>query len=159
MLSWKVSWSKLEARLEIVPAVDGTGLLASGTSGRQNQEISGAVSAAFQLHPGRQDILPQLLRNRHHHHAGIGLMTPNQVHYGQADQIHAARQTTPDGASSRNPERLVRKANRLQIRSRLESTEPPANHSSLNIKQDCLRIAGTFRPGSPMPSPVSQRPR
>ena len=30
--------------------------------------------------------------NREHHHAGIGLMTPDQVHYGQADAIHAARQ-------------------------------------------------------------------
>jgi transposase InsO family protein len=47
--------------------------------------------------------------NQDHHHAGIGLMTPNQVHYGQADQIHAARQITLDGAFSRNPERFVRK--------------------------------------------------
>jgi putative transposase len=47
--------------------------------------------------------------NQNHHHAGIGLMTPDQVHYGQADQIHAARQTTLDGAFSRNPERFVRK--------------------------------------------------
>lgn len=47
--------------------------------------------------------------NQDHHHAGIGLMTPDQVHYGQADQIHAARQITLDGAFSRNPERFVRK--------------------------------------------------
>jgi putative transposase len=26
--------------------------------------------------------------------AGIGLMTPDQVHYGQADEVHAARQKT-----------------------------------------------------------------
>jgi putative transposase len=31
---------------------------------------------------------------RDHHHAGIGLMTPDQVHYGQADQVHAARDCT-----------------------------------------------------------------
>jgi transposase len=40
--------------------------------------------------------------------AGIGLMTPNQVHYGQADAIHAARQNTLDGAFNRNPKRFVR---------------------------------------------------
>ena len=32
--------------------------------------------------------------NRHHHHPGIGLMTPDQVHYGQADDVYAARQKT-----------------------------------------------------------------
>ena len=47
--------------------------------------------------------------NQDHHHAGLGLMTPDQVHYGQADEVHAARQITLDGAFSRNPERFVRK--------------------------------------------------
>jgi putative transposase len=30
--------------------------------------------------------------NQDHHHLGIGLMTPDQVHYGQADEIHGTRQ-------------------------------------------------------------------
>jgi putative transposase len=47
--------------------------------------------------------------NQEHHHAGIGLMTPDQVHYCQADTIHAARQNTLDSAFNRNPERFVRK--------------------------------------------------
>ena len=47
--------------------------------------------------------------NRDHHHAGIGLMTPDQVHYGQADAIHAARQNILDRAYAANPERFVRK--------------------------------------------------
>jgi transposase InsO family protein len=47
--------------------------------------------------------------NQDHHHAGIGLMTPDQVHYGQADEIHTARQNTLDAAFDRNPERFVRK--------------------------------------------------
>jgi len=47
--------------------------------------------------------------NQEHHHAGIGLMTPDQVHYGQTDAIHAARQNTLDGAFNKNPERFVRK--------------------------------------------------
>ncbi len=48
--------------------------------------------------------------NQDHHHAGIGLMTPDQVHYGQADQVYAARQTTLDHAFRRNPERFVNKS-------------------------------------------------
>ena len=45
--------------------------------------------------------------NNDHHHLGIGLMTPNQVHYGQADEIYAARQTTLDQAFKQHPERFV----------------------------------------------------
>jgi transposase InsO family protein len=48
--------------------------------------------------------------NRDHHHAGIGLMTPDQVHYGQADAVHAARQETLNRAFRLNPQRFVRKA-------------------------------------------------
>ena len=36
-------------------------------------------------------------------------MTPDQVHYGQADAIHTARQNTLDGAFNGSPERFVRK--------------------------------------------------
>jgi transposase InsO family protein len=48
--------------------------------------------------------------NQDHHHAGIGLMTPDQVHYGQTDAVHAARQQTLDQAFRENPERFVKKA-------------------------------------------------
>ena len=44
-----------------------------------------------------------------HHHSGIGLMTPDQIHFGQADTIHAARQTALDAAFLSTPERFVRK--------------------------------------------------
>ena len=37
-------------------------------------------------------------------------MTPNQVHYGQADQVYAARQVTLDTAFRQNPERFVNSA-------------------------------------------------
>ena len=47
--------------------------------------------------------------NRDHHHGGIGLMTPNQVHYGQVEAVHAARQLTLDRAFRENPERFVNK--------------------------------------------------
>jgi putative transposase len=36
-------------------------------------------------------------------------MTPNQVHYGQADAVHAARQATLDSAFHENPARFVNK--------------------------------------------------
>jgi putative transposase len=51
-----------------------------------------------------------LLYNQHHHHVGIGLMTPDQVHYGQADQVHAQRQRTLDQAFHAKPERFVNKS-------------------------------------------------
>jgi putative transposase len=48
--------------------------------------------------------------NQEHHHVGIGLMTPDQVHYGQAKVVHAARQDVLAQAYQANPERFVRKA-------------------------------------------------
>lgn len=50
--------------------------------------------------------------NQHHHHLGIGLMTPDQVHYGQAAEIHAARHKTLDNAFRANPNRFVNNAPR-----------------------------------------------
>jgi transposase InsO family protein len=47
--------------------------------------------------------------NEEHHHAGIGLMTPDQIHFGQAEAVYAARQETLDAAFISTPERFVRK--------------------------------------------------
>jgi putative transposase len=47
--------------------------------------------------------------NQDHHHVGIGLMTPDQVHYGQAPAVHAARQDVLNMAYQANPERFVGK--------------------------------------------------
>jgi len=47
--------------------------------------------------------------NQDHHHAGLGLMTPDQVHYGQADAVYDARQKTLNQAFRENPERFVQK--------------------------------------------------
>ncbi len=47
--------------------------------------------------------------NQEHHHVGIGLMTPDQVHYGQTDAVYAARQATLAIAFQQNPERFVNK--------------------------------------------------
>ena len=48
--------------------------------------------------------------NRDHHHAGIGLMTPDQVHYGQTDAVHAARQATLATAFREISARFVNKS-------------------------------------------------
>jgi putative transposase len=48
--------------------------------------------------------------NQDHHHVGIGLMTPDQVHFGQADVVHAARQNVLTQAYQANPERFVSNA-------------------------------------------------
>jgi putative transposase len=45
--------------------------------------------------------------NEEHHHSGIGLLTPAQLHTGQGATIHAARQETLHAAYAAHPERLV----------------------------------------------------
>ncbi len=47
--------------------------------------------------------------NQEHHHVGLGLMTPDQVHYGQVDVVHAARSRTLNSAFEATPERFVNK--------------------------------------------------
>jgi putative transposase len=46
--------------------------------------------------------------NNDHYHSGIGLMTPAQVHYGQADEVQTRRQQVLDVAYAAHPERFVR---------------------------------------------------
>jgi putative transposase len=46
--------------------------------------------------------------NTEHHHGGIGLLTPEILHYGRADNVIAQRQAVLSQAYERNPERFVR---------------------------------------------------
>jgi putative transposase len=46
--------------------------------------------------------------NRQHRHSGIGLLTPETMHLGQADAALAARQIVLDRAHRARPERFVR---------------------------------------------------
>jgi putative transposase len=50
--------------------------------------------------------------NQDHHHAGIGLMTPDQVHYGQADDVHAAATADPRSRLRRQARALRQEATR-----------------------------------------------
>jgi putative transposase len=47
--------------------------------------------------------------NLEHHHSGIALLTPADVHFGRAEQITTARAVVLDGAYAVHPERFVRK--------------------------------------------------
>jgi putative transposase len=45
--------------------------------------------------------------NTEHRHSGLGLLTPDAVHHGLADELQAARQRVLDEAFTRHPERFV----------------------------------------------------
>jgi len=47
--------------------------------------------------------------NTEHHHSALGWLTPEVVHYRQADQVRAARQEVLNEAYLINPDRFVRK--------------------------------------------------
>jgi len=47
--------------------------------------------------------------NLAHHHSGIGLLVPADVHHGRAEQVQAARAKVLTGAYTAHPKRFVRK--------------------------------------------------
>jgi putative transposase len=51
--------------------------------------------------------------NHEHHHSGLGLLTPADVHYGRAEAVLAQRQTVMQQAYERHPERFVNGLPRL----------------------------------------------
>ena len=63
--------------------------------------------------------------NHDHHHAGIGLMTPDQVHYGQIDAVHAQRQATLARAFRENPQRFVKSAPTPRVKPTAAWINPP----------------------------------
>ena len=66
-------------------------------------------------------------QNHEHHHWGLGLLTPAVVHYGQADTVLAARQTTLTAAHAAHPERFVRQPPRPLALPREVRINPPAD--------------------------------
>jgi putative transposase len=54
-----------------------------------------------------QDFFPWY--NTQHRHAGLGLLTPEAVHYGQAATVHATRRQVLHAAYATHPERFVRR--------------------------------------------------
>jgi putative transposase len=66
--------------------------------------------------PGRFECFDQAKRfcqvffdwyNRQHHHSGIAMLTPEQLHYGQAEAILEQRQRVLEAAYRAHPERFV----------------------------------------------------
>ena len=55
-----------------------------------------------------QDFFPWY--NAEHRHSGLGLLTPEAVHFGQAETTHAARRHVLHAAYALHPERFVRQA-------------------------------------------------
>ena len=51
--------------------------------------------------------------NEHHHHSGLGLLTPAVVHHGATDRVRTQRQQVLDVAHAAHPERFVRGAPRV----------------------------------------------
>jgi putative transposase len=52
--------------------------------------------------------------NTEHKHSGIGLLTPETLHYGNAEPVLAQRQQVLDLAYEQHPERFVRKPPRVE---------------------------------------------
>jgi putative transposase len=74
--------------------------------------------------------------NLEHHHSGIALLAPADVHYGRAEQIITARAAVLDGAYAAHPERFVRKPPQparlpqaVWINKPLDPTEAPQQFS------------------------------
>jgi transposase InsO family protein len=94
--------------------------------------------------------------NADHHHVGIGLMTPDQVHYGQVDALRDHRQHTLNQAFAKTPERFVRKPPEppaVPAAVWINPPKPPANNSG---------AADQPRPrtpqGGPETGPATARP-
>ena len=75
----------------------------------QDPEVPAGLSRAFRQHRGRARLLRRFLRryNGEHHRSGIGLNTPNDVHYGRAQQVREARARVLIAAHAAHPERFV----------------------------------------------------
>jgi putative transposase len=67
--------------------------------------------------------------NAEHHHTGIGLLTPEMLHYASADHVITQRQRVLNQAFQRNPERFVRTHPR-----------PPARPSAVWINPPTTRL-------------------
>jgi putative transposase len=65
--------------------------------------------------------------NEEHHHSGIALYTPSDVHYGRVEQIQQDRQTALDAAYQRHPNRFVNKPPEAAMPPQAVWINPPKN--------------------------------
>ena len=65
--------------------------------------------------------------NEEHHHSGIALYTPSDVHYGRVEQIQNDRQAALDAAYQRHPNRFVNKPPEAALPPQAVWINPPKN--------------------------------
>ena len=73
--------------------------------------------------------------NSEHHHSGIGLLTPEVLHYGLADAVIRQRQIVLSEAFRRNPERFVRAPPRPPHRPTAVWINPPPARAASEEEQ------------------------
>ena len=92
--------------------------------------------------------------NHDHHHHGIALLTPFQVHYGHAAAALEARQQTLDAAYTAHPERFP---TRPTVPSLPEQVwiNPPDNDGATSPLPGATRDSGTI-PGERLDPPIAE---
>ena len=73
--------------------------------------------------------------NAEHHHSGIGLLTPEILHYGRADDVIRQRQMVLTEAFQRNPERFVRAHPKPPAKPTAVWINPPAERAASEQEQ------------------------
>jgi putative transposase len=73
--------------------------------------------------------------NIQHHHSGIGLLTPEMLHYGRADEVISQRQVVLSQAFERNPERFVRAHPHPPARPTAVWINPPPSRAATEQEQ------------------------
>ena len=73
--------------------------------------------------------------NHEHYHSGIGLLTPESVHYGHAQAVTQARQVTLLNAYQAYPERFVNKSPQPPTLPTAVWINPPKPTQSLELLQ------------------------
>ena len=68
--------------------------------------------------------------NNEHHHSAIGLLTPETVHYGRAQQVIQARQSILDAALQQHPDRFVRKPPKAPVLPEAVWINPPEKNKT-----------------------------
>ncbi len=88
--------------------------------------------------------------NVEHHHSGLGLLTPHDVHFGLADQRVAARATVLATAYAAHPERFPRGLPRPPARPEavwINPPKPPAPEETRGLVATCGGVLDHERPG------------
>ena len=72
--------------------------------------------------------------NHEHHHSGLAMLTPAQVHHGHAVEVLAQRQRVLDAAYAAHPERFVHGAPKVPSLPQAVWINPPEDKSKSEIK-------------------------